>query len=560
MKNQQLKGQFGSISIVKSKETYFTFLTKIIDKRPKLKKELETTIKSLKENQSHKQVGFLEIRNIIATSVNLTIVTEPILNCLPNFLNFKFKINQIFEMFKNFNTFLKNCNESGINLSELKLSDIYITEKYDLKILSKYYYFDILRNIKQQKLNEEENIPHKNIKNPKNNTKKSDIFFIIGKILYYLYYNRYPQKNEHEYPKCETFSDLIKKCLKININHRISYEEYFNHPFFHPKIVFPYADKEKITPFSLYRSYSEKEINIQKYEGINYESKMNDSYYYITNILDQQNNILLHIEDKREAEFYKLKNSKNKNLYVFPGLYTIYIIKKNSEKSFSLIQTINTSNNEQKEYYYLPLELSSGDIAFITWNDKKKKNYVSIFSKLPENQFQKYLVINGIKEPTNIYETDDNIMIITSKEISIFYDVKKGLKKIKNENKNNEYMYINSKFYFKYKNFSLSIYNNEYDEEIFKIKKYVLCIKRLQDGTYLLGESDNYIYQIFFDKYGTPGIICIVDSCYGTYEDDDYTFSKKKAYGVGRIDQFENGDIITYSDYLAKVRLWKLNK
>ena len=115
---------------------------------------------------------------------------------------------------------------------------------------------------------------------------------------------------------------------------------------------------------------------------------MNDSYYYITNILDQQKNILLHIEDKREAEFYKLKNSKNKNLYVFPGLYTIYIIKKNSEKSFSLVQTINTSNNEQKEYYYRPLELSSGDIAFITWNDKKKKTMFQYFQNYPKINFK----------------------------------------------------------------------------------------------------------------------------------------------------------------------------
>ncbi len=33
MKNQQLKGQLGSISTLKSKETYFTFFNQIINKR-----------------------------------------------------------------------------------------------------------------------------------------------------------------------------------------------------------------------------------------------------------------------------------------------------------------------------------------------------------------------------------------------------------------------------------------------------------------------------------------------------------------------------------------------
>jgi len=111
----------------------------------------------------------------------------------------------------------------------------------------------------------------------------------LGKILYYLYYGKYPQKNEKEFPKCEVSSDLIKKCLKTNINERLSYGEYFNHLFFHPKIVFPNSDKEKIIPFKLYKSDNEEEINFQKCEGINYESKMNNStYYYLTNILDEQ--------------------------------------------------------------------------------------------------------------------------------------------------------------------------------------------------------------------------------------------------------------------------------
>jgi len=55
-----------------------------------------------------------------------------------------------------------------------------------------------------------------------------------------------------------------------------------------------------------------------------------------------------------------------------------------------------------------------------------------------QNKFQESLVIDEIKEPIDIYETEDNFMIISSEEESLFFDVKKGLKKIRKENKNNE--------------------------------------------------------------------------------------------------------------------------
>ena len=83
----------------------------------------------------------------------------------------------------------------------------------------------------------------------------------------------------------------------------------------------------------------------------------------MTNILDERKNILLHIEDKRKGFFHKFKNSKNKNLYyLFIGLYTLYIIKKSSETSFSLVQEIKNTNNEKKIYHPGLLELSSEEI------------------------------------------------------------------------------------------------------------------------------------------------------------------------------------------------------
>ena len=74
---------------------------------------------------------------------------------------------------------------------------------------------------------------------------KSDIWS-LGIIIYYILFKEYPYKgqNEHQIIKSiesnkqlkqtnnEELNDLIKKMLIINVNERISWETYFEHPFF----------------------------------------------------------------------------------------------------------------------------------------------------------------------------------------------------------------------------------------------------------------------------------------------------------------------------------------
>ncbi len=81
MKSQELKGKLGSISIINSKETNFSFFLQPINKRPKLKAELEIIINSFKKFENQKIIGFLEIKNIRSNSNSISIITEPIINC-----------------------------------------------------------------------------------------------------------------------------------------------------------------------------------------------------------------------------------------------------------------------------------------------------------------------------------------------------------------------------------------------------------------------------------------------------------------------------------------------
>ena len=81
MKSQELKGKLGSISIINSKETNFSFFLQSINKRPKLKVEFEIIINSFKKFENQKIIGFLEIKNIRSNSNSISITTEPIINC-----------------------------------------------------------------------------------------------------------------------------------------------------------------------------------------------------------------------------------------------------------------------------------------------------------------------------------------------------------------------------------------------------------------------------------------------------------------------------------------------
>ena len=64
--------------------------------------------------------------------------------------------------------------------------------------------------------------------------------FSIGITIYYLYFGKLPYDDEYreklnhnfEIEEDRKLEDLIKKLIKENPDERITWEDYFNHPFF----------------------------------------------------------------------------------------------------------------------------------------------------------------------------------------------------------------------------------------------------------------------------------------------------------------------------------------
>ena len=73
-------------------------------------------------------------------------------------------------------------------------------------------------------------------------TNKCDLFS-IGITMYYLYFGKYPYETweqllnkrpnmNFKIEEDEKLEDLIKQLVILNPNERISWDDYFNHPFF----------------------------------------------------------------------------------------------------------------------------------------------------------------------------------------------------------------------------------------------------------------------------------------------------------------------------------------
>jgi len=165
-------------------------------------------------------------------------------------------IDDIKEIFIQINNGLKELYDNQIEHSNLKLSNILISFEQFNKFLIKLSGFGYKETL-FSKANDNFlllTIAPEILENG-HFSLKNDLWS-LGIILYYLMFKEYPFNGINEYQlieqikkgkklkksKNEEFNDLIEKLLVKDINKRISWENYFKHPFFNSNNSFPNFD------------------------------------------------------------------------------------------------------------------------------------------------------------------------------------------------------------------------------------------------------------------------------------------------------------------------------
>ena len=233
------------------------FSTNIEEDLNKLKNYISNEIKSMiicsQENKNMNSVNFYEY---FYNEKKIFIVMELCDDNLNNILKKKeggFSIEEIREIILQLNKTFKIMNENNIIHRDLKLENILVKyiNKEKTKYIVKLADYGISRNINNLTTNKLTNIgttcimAPEILKNEKYND-KCDLWS-LGVIIYLLFFKNYPVHGQTEMALLnniklfekkplntnnELLDDLLSKLLKSDPKKRITWEQYFNHPFF----------------------------------------------------------------------------------------------------------------------------------------------------------------------------------------------------------------------------------------------------------------------------------------------------------------------------------------
>ena len=244
------RGNYSIIYKTKNNETgkYVAIKEINLEKNKINIKELKEEIEEIKKINSD---NLVKIKEIIESKNKLYIIMDLCSFDLKNYLLIRDKplsINEIKEILLQLNNILKKLNEiNKININ-IKISNIFIDLNEINKVSIKLSYLNINKFIddseillkKQISLTTPPEILNEQLYNNKND------IWSLGIIIYYILNKKYPYEgnSEHnlyqniisnqniELNEDEELNNLLKRMLKVNINERISWEDYFNHSFF----------------------------------------------------------------------------------------------------------------------------------------------------------------------------------------------------------------------------------------------------------------------------------------------------------------------------------------
>ncbi len=246
------QGIFGSIYKGINKQTGNYVAIKEINKL-KYKKLSGTPFK---EEEILKKINLpinSSLRETINTEKNFYIIMDLALSNIEEFLKMRdepLSINEIKEILIQLNEDLKIKERENIIMKDMKLSNILIFLNKINKITIKLSDFDSSKFSDRTKVNSInlEEIPLTSapeVLNAESISNKSDIWS-LGILIYYMLFKEYPFNGESEEDilneiesnkklndiKDIDLNDLVSKMLIKDENERISWNDYFNHPFF----------------------------------------------------------------------------------------------------------------------------------------------------------------------------------------------------------------------------------------------------------------------------------------------------------------------------------------
>ena len=297
-----------------------------------------------------------------------------------------FSTEEIYEIFSHLNKAFKIMNENDIVHRDLKLENILVkyTDKSKKKFIPKLCDFGFSKKIEFGQntiLGTPYTMAPEVIKKEEYGP-KADLWS-LGVIIYYCHFKKLPYNNlnisqlldenklQYERSKNLFLADLIDKLLTIEKNERISWDEYFNHPFF--KI-------SKLTNFNIgfksdYLNYYKA---LYKYNDNDYKNILIKEIKQVKcedNIYLNELEILEKFGTNKNVLKFKIQEFKGEN-----DKKVIYLIYECDDNCVSLYDYLNDHTFEEKD-----IQKINEEFYDIFKKVSKKSIFISIYSFIVNN-------------------------------------------------------------------------------------------------------------------------------------------------------------------------------
>jgi serine/threonine protein kinase len=297
------QGSFASVYKALNKKTNDFVAIKKIFKREKyddiFKREIEI-MQKVNDEHSLKFIEFFEDEKNYYLILELC---DTDLNAYLNFRNKGLEIDAIKNILNQLNSVFKLMINKKIVHRDLKLQNILLTftNIYQTEYIVKLCDYGISRELSKTGFastkagSDYYMAPEIYLENQKY-TNKADIWS-LGVAIYEMYFNEKPFRNKNDYlkgkliklPEDNQLKDLIQKMIKVDLKQRISWDEYFNHPFL---IMSNNENNNNTNNDNNYNNYNDNNNNY------------NDNNYNDNNNNDDNNNV--NNDNKNENDVIKI--------------------------------------------------------------------------------------------------------------------------------------------------------------------------------------------------------------------------------------------------------------